>query len=89
MGENHVRGSPPGSPLGHHFGTESDKMLEKVVPDAGLGRNRRVKRKKAKKWGHPGRADMQSDRACAVATWFSGLRKRVPNASKMTSQMRP
>ena len=89
MSENHVRGPPPGSPFGHHFGTENDKMHEKVVPDEGLGRNRRVKRKKAEKWSHPGRADMQSDCACAVETRFSGLRKRWPNASKMTSKMGP
>ena len=30
---------------------------------------------------------MQSDCACAVETGFSGLRKRGPNASKMTSKM--
>ena len=71
MSENHVRGSPPGSPFGHHFGTENDKMHEKVVPDEGLGRNRRVKRNKSEKWGHPGRAHMQSDCACAVKTHFS------------------
>ena len=79
----------PGSPFGHHFGTENDKMRAKVVPDEGLGRNRRMERKKAEKWGHPGRAYMQSDCACAVETRFSGLRKRGPNASKMTSKMSP
>ena len=51
MSENHVRGSPPGSPFWHHFGTENEKMHEKVVPEEGLGRNRRVKRKKKRKMG--------------------------------------
>ena len=68
MTKNMVRGPPPGYPFGDPFGTENYKIHEKVVPDEGLGRNRRIEGKNAEKSGHPGRADMQSDHAGAVQT---------------------
>ena len=51
MSENHVRGSPPGSPFWHHFGTENEKMHEKVVPDEGFGAESKDEAKKARKMG--------------------------------------
>ena len=87
VSETHIRGSPPGSTFGDHFRTKIEKKYEKWCRMSVLGRNRRMKRKKSEKWGHPGRAHMQSDCACAVETAFSGLRKRGQNASKMTSKM--
>ena len=51
MSENHVRGSPPGSTFGHHFGTEIAKMYEPVLPDEGLGTESKGEAKKARKMG--------------------------------------
>ena len=85
--KNMVRGPSPGSPLGHHFRTENDKIHEKVVPEERLGRNRRMVRKNNEKGSHPGRAHMQSDHAGAVQIRFSVMRQRRPKASKRTSKM--
>ena len=74
--KNMVRGPPPGYPVGDHFGTKSDKIQKKGVPDERLGRKRRMQRKKVENWRHPGGAHMQWTHACAVQTQFLGLRKR-------------